>query len=106
MVALIDDKAILWEIFPFQGPRVSSQKPENLWLGSNHISNSGTIAQVRGSNLAGDPVQSVQNFPVFATAARLFEVACNALDMSHHRATILSLKSLAPNNHHWVFSFC
>ena len=29
-INLIDDKAILWKVFPLQGSRVSSQKPEHL----------------------------------------------------------------------------
>jgi len=51
MVALVDDKAISREVFPLQSARIGSQKPENLRLGSNHISNAGAIAQVKSGHL-------------------------------------------------------
>ena len=95
---LIDDKAILWQVFSLKGSRVCSKEPEHLRLGSHHFSNTSTVAQVKSSNLrqsislqsssgisnlleeveqhmficinlAGNPVQSIQSFPVFSTSA-------------------------------------
>ena len=48
---LIDDKAICWQVFPFQSSRVSSKEPYHLGLCGNYFSNTSTVAQVKGSNL-------------------------------------------------------